>query len=101
MSTTAAIAEVVPTPDQLRPVRDLYDRGLHSQAYAAANEIGPLAAWRGTAGRILAGRLASQLGASRLGALHLLRAFREAPDDTDARYFLLRRVQGTQGPFVT
>jgi tetratricopeptide (TPR) repeat protein len=100
MNTTTAAAEVIPTADQLRLVRDLYDRGLHLQALAAADAIGPLAAWRGTAGRILAGRLAGQLGAPRLGALHLLRAFREAPDDTEARYFLLRRLQSTQGPYV-
>lgn len=99
-NTLAAVTEVAPGADQLRPIRDLYDRGLHLQALAAANKIGPLAAWRGTAGRILAGRLAGQLGAPRLGGLQILRAYREAPDDTEARYFLIRRLQSTQGPFV-
>jgi tetratricopeptide (TPR) repeat protein len=100
MNTTSA-AEVVPTADQLRPIRDLYERGLHLQAHAAAEVIGPLAAWRGSAARLVASGLAGQLGAPRLGALHLLRAVREAPDDTEVRYFFLRRLQSTQGPYVT
>jgi tetratricopeptide (TPR) repeat protein len=94
------IPEVFPNDAQLRPVRDLLERGLDLQAHVLAHEVGPLAAWRGTAARLLAGRLAGQLGASRLGAWHFLRAARENPADAEACYFLLRRLQAVRGPLA-
>ncbi|HEX5272541.1 MAG TPA: hypothetical protein VFW33_18715 [Gemmataceae bacterium] len=93
-STTAA--EVAPSAEQPRLVRDLYDRGLHLQALAAANRTGPLTGWPNSVGRLLA----SQLGPPRLGGSHLLRACREAPHGTEARHFLLRRLESTHGPYA-
>ncbi len=49
--------------------------------------LGPLTTWHGAAGRVLAGRLAGNLGAPRLGrALHWL-AGREYPEDPAALYY--------------
>lgn len=66
------------------PILALFDQGLYMQAYALAQEFGPLPGWRGAAGRIAAGRLSIALGARRMGrVLHRLAA-REYPDDVDA-----------------
>ncbi len=109
MDTSAAVAvepvvetatEVVPSPAELAPVRDLCERALYLQAHAAALRLGPLAAWRGTEARVLAGRLAAQLGAPRLSGWHFVRAFREQPDDPDAALFFLRRVLNNRGPLA-
>jgi len=42
----------------LARVRELYHGGLLLQAYTAAQQLGPLHTWQGTAARLLAGRLA-------------------------------------------
>ncbi len=74
-----------PPPDNPIPaealarIQALYDAGLCLQAYRAAQEFGPLKLWTGTAARILAGRLASNLGGYQLGrVLHGL-AYRAEP----------------------
>ena len=56
----------IPTADLAR-LRDLYVRGRYRQALDAGAAYGPLRHWSGTPGRLLAGRLAMQLGAPRLG----------------------------------
>jgi cellulose synthase operon protein C len=76
-------------------VQSLYDRGFYCQAYQAAIEHAPLAEWTDTDGRILAGRVALQVGGHRLGYNHHLRAWRQ--DRTSMRaalyyaYTLLNR----------
>lgn len=63
----------------LAEVERLYDLGRYRDALAAAAPLGDLRHWPGTAARVLAGRLASNLGAPRLGrALHWLAGRQDA-----------------------
>src|SRR5262245_652823 len=91
---------VFPAPAQFQPVQELYLRGLYLQAHDAALSIGPLVNWRGTAARLLAGQLAAQLGATKLAAWHWVRAYREQPEDPEARVYFLRRIRNTRGPLA-
>jgi tetratricopeptide (TPR) repeat protein len=89
-----------PSAADLQEVRDLYCRGLYLQAYQRAQQIGPLAQWRGAAGRVLAGRLIVNLGAWRLGYLLHGLAWREEPADPEARYYCGRFVLRRRGPWA-
>jgi tetratricopeptide (TPR) repeat protein len=91
---------ILPSAAELLEVRDLYCRGLYLQAYHRAQQIGPLAQWRGAAGRVLAGRLAGNLGAWRLGYLLHGLAWREEPADPEARYYCARFVLSRRGPWA-
>ena len=73
------------TAATLDRVRDLYDKGHYLQAFEAGKELGPVGKWRGTDGRILAGRLANRLGAPRLGNLLHCLAWREDSHNPDAQ----------------
>jgi tetratricopeptide (TPR) repeat protein len=88
------------TAVNLDPIRDLYVRGFGIQAYAAAQHLGPLHTWTGTAARVLAGRLAWVLGAPRLGTWLHLRAWRQDPDDPEARYYFARTRLDRRGPLA-
>src|SRR5687768_8237995 len=89
---------VSPTDVLLAPVQALYDQGLFQQAFRAAESLGPLRSWRGTSGRLLAGRLARQLGADKLGNRQLLLAWRHDPNNWRARSFFLSTFAGMRGP---
>lgn len=81
----------------LADARALYDRGLYVQALHAGQQAAPLRRWNSTAGRLLAGRIAYNLGAPRLGrALHWL-ARRHDPTDPEAVYFHARAVMERRG----
>src|SRR4029079_1550589 len=89
---------VTPTAEQVAALQDLYDRAMNLQAVRLADTIGPLRAWRGSAARVLAGRLAMNVGAPKLGrALHWL-AWRESPNDPDALYYYGRHIVDRRGP---
>lgn len=67
-------------------------------AYELASAIAPPATWRGAAARVVAGRLAMNLGAPRLGrVLHCL-AFREDGADPEAAYYFARAILERRGP---
>jgi hypothetical protein len=68
----------------LTSILALFDRSLYVQAYALAQELGPLNTWRGSVGRVVAGRLSLALGATRTGRLLHRLAVREHPDDVEA-----------------
>jgi len=70
--------------EMLEPILSLFDQGQHMQAYALAQELGPLSDWRGAAGRIAAGRLSLALGGRRMGRLFHRLAVREHPENVDA-----------------
>ncbi len=73
--------------DLLAQIEQLVDQGRYSDAFHLSDPLGSLADWPGAEGRILAGRLAGNLGAPRLGrALHWL-AGRRYGDHPSARYF--------------
>jgi len=83
----------------LERVQALYDQGLCRSAFDLATTFGPLPLWRGTAARVLAGRLAHNLGAPRLGrALHAL-AYREERDGLLTRAYFAAGVLERYGPW--
>jgi tetratricopeptide (TPR) repeat protein len=85
--------------DQLiRQVNDLYQRGLYVQALQCGEQGAPIREWSGTQQRLLAGRIAYNLGAPRLGrAMHWL-AWRHDPGDPMAIYFQALGVAAFHGP---
>lgn len=90
-----------PNEHLLAEVQDLYDRGLYVQAHERATAgHRPLRDWRGTRARVLAGRLAVNLGAPRLARAHHLLAFRGSPHDPDARYYTARALLERRGPLA-
>ncbi len=71
----------------LQQIEQLYDQGRYSDALRLSQPLGPLGQWPGVAGRIMAGRMAGNLGAPRLGrALHWL-AGRQYPNDPSAQFY--------------
>lgn len=99
MLESAAPRAVVVSSDILQEVHGLYAQGLYLRAYQRAKDLGPLREWRGTAARILAGRLAMNLGAPRLGwALHAW-AWRQDRRDPQACYYHARTVCNRRGPW--
>lgn len=91
------VAPFVPDPDAVEAVRQTYLRGRYLDAWEMARGIGPLATWRGPAGRVMAGRLANNLGAPRLGSTLHLRAAREHPDEPYAVYYGAMAVRSRRG----
>jgi tetratricopeptide (TPR) repeat protein len=83
----------------LKAVQDLYEAGLYLQAYERSRVCGPLRTWRGAEARIMAARLAGQLGAPRLGLWHRLRAWREAPHHPEVCCFRGYTVLEWEGPY--
>ncbi len=87
---TSTLAEVV----------SLYDQGRYLQALEAGKSLGPLRQWKGTAGRLLAGRLAANLNASRLASALFVRAWRADRTDPEACYFYGRTLLERWGPYA-
>ena len=84
--------------DDLARILALYDDGLCLRAFELTRQFGELSRWRGTAERLLAGRLAPHLGAPRLGmALHY-RAWRDDRADPSACFYRSLVVLGRRGP---
>src|SRR5687768_5533606 len=86
------------TPADLGRIRELYGRGLYRQALAVGERFGPPRAWAGPAARLLAGRLALQLGAPKLGRRLHLAAVRESPAHLEAVYYHARYRLEQFGP---
>ena len=100
-SDDASAPLAFPSPEKLHEIQDLYENGLTLKAWAVAQECGPLREWQGTPARILAGRLAGQLGAQRLGrALHWT-TWRQDPTDPLALYYYTRDLFERRGPLAT
>ncbi|MBS1811369.1 MAG: tetratricopeptide repeat protein [Acidobacteria bacterium] len=88
------------SPEQLARVRDLYFDGYYLQAYHFAETIGPLAEWEGTDARLLAGRLANNLGSYSLGRKLHLQAYRNDPQHGEAVYYKARLIHERRGPLA-
>lgn len=88
VKTQAAVTEGSAGPASvLEKVVSLYEHGQYIDAYAAGQSLGPLQKWRSAEGRVVAGRLANNLGAPRLSrAIHWL-ALREFPEDPYCLYY--------------
>jgi len=80
-------------PDVVSEVERLYARGLYLEAWKAAERAAPLHAWKGVGPRIIAGRLAYQLGDRRLGRRLHLRLHRVAPGDALAWEWSCRALE--------
>jgi len=82
-------------------IKELYERGQYLQAYAAGQPLGKLAEWPGAEARVLAGRLAINLGAPRLSRVLCYRAWRAEPDLPLACYFYAISNLTHRGPLGT
>ncbi|HEX7901727.1 MAG TPA: hypothetical protein VF950_28465, partial [Planctomycetota bacterium] len=79
---------------------ELYERGLYVQAWKLGESLGPPSTWKGTHARVLAGRLAGNLGARRTAnALHLS-AWRRDPRDPEALYYAAFALFERRGPLA-
>jgi len=100
MNDVAHTAEILVSPDQRERILKLYDAGLYLQAYRVAEAIGPLRNWRGTQARVLAGRMAGNLGSIRMSDWHFVHAWRKDGKNPEAMWFFARYLLGTRGPLA-
>ena len=84
----------------LAEARRLYELGLYLQAWQAAGRLGPLPAWAGLDGRILASQLAYQLGNQPLATRLHLRLRRLHPESEQAFCWVVRAVRARGGPYA-
>ena len=98
LTPTTSKHPVVIDPVELARVLSLYESGQYIQAYDLARSNGPIEAWTGTAARIVAGRLAMNLGAHRVAVALHFRAWRDDPTNTEATYYHARAIFSRQGP---
>src|ERR1700687_447393 len=89
-----------PAESLLEQVQSLYEQGLYLQAHTLAERNLPLRQWEGTVGRILAGRLAGNLGGNRLANAYFVCAWRENPSDPLANQFRARVLLERHGPLA-
>ncbi len=80
-------------------VADLYRQGRYLDALAASEPLGPPEAWTGARASVLAGRLATMLGAPRLGRVLHARAWRRYPSEPEAVYFHAIGLLVRRGPW--
>ena len=83
-----------------RAVLELYERGLYLQALQLGTRSLPLEQWPGTEGRLLAGRLARNLGAERQGLAWHARAWRADPQHPQACLYYAHVLCQRRGPLV-
>ncbi|MDG3004459.1 C39 family peptidase [Paludisphaera mucosa] len=91
---------VAAAPADLGRIRELYEAGDYLGAFEVARGLGPMTRWPGASAKVLAGRLAWQLGAVRLGLALPLRAWRDDPRDPEALYYRARAMLGRRGPLA-
>ncbi len=84
----------------VQDLRDLYDRGLCLQAYQKSKVFGPFQDWTETEARVMAGRLAANLGSVRLGRQLHFRAYRHDHSCAEAQYYYALAVFEARGPLV-
>ena len=89
------------TEEQAIPLIELYDQGKYLQSHQKGLQYGPLKEWGGPRGRMIAARLAANLGAPRASRWHRLRAWRETPDDAEVIYYYAFTRLESQGPYET
>ncbi len=100
MSDLAPRSEFFVPPDHCAQISRLYDRGLYLQAYRLAETIAPIQHWRGAGARILAGRLAGNLGSMRLADWHFVFAWRQERTHAEALWYYARYLMTARGPLV-
>lgn len=100
MNNLAAVADILVPEDERQRIFELYDDGLYLQAYQRARGVGPLERWRGTEARILAGRMAGNLGSTRLADWHFVHAWRRDRTHAEAMWFFARYLLTVRGPLA-
>ncbi len=86
--------------EAIQPYTDLYLRGLYLQALdQGQRQFGSIREWEGPDGRMLASRLAVNLGAPRLSLWHRLKGWRETPEHPEVRYYYGWTLFERQGPW--
>lgn len=98
MSAVEATGRAARELEQLDTLRELYERGLCLQALQAAEEVAPLREWTTVPGRVMAGRLAANLGAPRLCSWLQAQAYRSDRTHPEAIYFYARGLMDRKGP---
>lgn len=101
LKSRSAEPHASPAPSsELGKILALYECGQYIDAYTMGEKLGPLREWRTADGRVMAGRLANNLGAPRLGrALHWL-AWREFPDHPYCQYYGAMAYWSRFGPVL-
>jgi len=97
-SSSDGLLEV--SAEVLTRVEALYDEGLCLRAYREAIKAGPLVRWTGASARILAGRLAANLGAYRLNRVHHWLAWRSDKTNPDFLAYHGYTVFQRRGPLA-
>src|SRR5690348_9061063 len=97
-SSSAGLLEI--PPEVLSRVKALYDAGLCLQAYTEAIKAGPLNRWTSVSARVLAGRLAANLGAYRLNRVHHWLAWRSNKANPDLLAYHGYTVFQRRGPLA-
>jgi cellulose synthase operon protein C len=87
-------------PLEVETARGRFDGGLSRQAFDFTQSLGSLQTWPGTRGRILASRIAADLGARRLAHALQVRAYRADVNNLEARAFFLASTLERRGPFA-
>lgn len=100
MSPAPVLESSAPDTAVLAEIRDRYQRGFYVQAYELTLPYGPLRTWRGAEARVLAGRLAMNLGAPRLGAWLFFQARREDPQLPETAYYFATTLVQRRGPLA-
>jgi tetratricopeptide (TPR) repeat protein len=93
-------AAVTVSAEVIDRIHVLYGQNRFLDAYALSQEIGPLNRWVGADARVMAGRLANNLGGVRLGTWHHVRAWQEEPGHANALYYYARIVCSRKGPYA-
>lgn len=91
-------AKVEISGENLENIRVLFEQGQTRRAFDLARSFGPLQCWQGTRARVLAGRIAADLGAPRLAHALQIRAHRDNPTDPQARAFFAASILERRGP---
>lgn len=88
--------------DTYSQIIEWYDRGQYHTAYQVGTDAwGPIEQWSGVAGRLIAGRLAHNLGGQRWGRLCHLRLCQEHPDHPELLFYKYLLMLSYQGPLET
>src|ERR1043166_2025802 len=85
--------------EQREAVYALYDQGLYLQAYELGQSYAPLKEWCGTEARLLAGRMAGNLGSQRLADWHFVHTHRSDPAHPEACWYFANYLAGRRGPW--
>lgn len=89
-----------PKASDLVRIETLYEAGRLYDAWRATLSLAPIGSWRDPEAMIIGGRLAHYTGAPRLSDAIMLRAWRQAPRDANARYYGIRCVLTRRGPLA-